>query len=70
VVFAPSLRLAEALGAPDPPVKAAAVRTNFADFDIIDIVRVRGGRIVEHWNVVDQVSLLRQLRVVPVPAQA
>jgi predicted ester cyclase len=40
------------------------------EFDVIDIVRVRGGRIVEHWNVVDQLSLLRQLRVVPVPAQA
>jgi predicted ester cyclase len=58
------------LGGDEIAVKAAAVRTNFADFDVIDIVRVRGGRIVEHWNVVDQLSLLRQLRVVPVPAQA
>jgi predicted SnoaL-like aldol condensation-catalyzing enzyme len=58
------------LGGDEIAVKAAVVRANFADFDVIDIVRVRGGRIVEHWNVVDPLSLLRQLRVVPVPAQA
>jgi len=34
-------------------------------FDVIDIVRVRDGRMCEHWNVVDQLSLLRQLGVVP-----
>jgi steroid delta-isomerase-like uncharacterized protein len=37
-------------------------------FDVIDIVRVRDGRIVEHWNVVDQLALLRQLGAVPAPA--
>jgi steroid delta-isomerase-like uncharacterized protein len=34
-------------------------------FDVIDIVRVRDGRMCEHWNVVDQLALLRQLGVVP-----
>jgi steroid delta-isomerase-like uncharacterized protein len=29
--------------------------------DLIDIVRIADGRIVEHWNVVDQLGLLRQL---------
>ena len=33
--------------------------------DVIDIVRVREGRIVEHWNIVDQLSLLRQLGAIP-----
>ena len=29
--------------------------------EVIDIVRVDGGRIVEHWNVVDRLGLLQQL---------
>jgi len=29
--------------------------------EVIDIVRVRDGRIVEHWNVVDRLGLLEQL---------
>lgn len=32
--------------------------------DLIDIVRIADGRIVEHWNVVDQLGLLRQLGAV------
>ena len=34
-------------------------------FDLIDIVRIEDGRIAEHWNVVDQMGLMRQLGVVP-----
>jgi predicted ester cyclase len=33
------------------------------EFEVIDIVRVEGGRIVEHWNVVDRLGLLQQLGV-------
>ena len=33
-------------------------------FDVIDIVRIADGQIVEHWNVVDQLGLMRQLGVV------
>ncbi len=29
--------------------------------DVIDIVRVRDGRFVEHWNVVDQLAMLQRL---------
>jgi predicted ester cyclase len=29
--------------------------------DVIDIVRMADGRIAEHWNVVDQLGLMRQL---------
>jgi steroid delta-isomerase-like uncharacterized protein len=29
--------------------------------DVIDIVRVRDGRIVEHWNIVDLLGALRQM---------
>lgn len=34
-------------------------------FDVMDIVRIAGGQIVEHWGVVDQLGLLRQLGAVP-----
>jgi steroid delta-isomerase-like uncharacterized protein len=30
---------------------------------VMDFVRYRDGRIVEHWNIVDQAGLLRQLGV-------
>jgi steroid delta-isomerase-like uncharacterized protein len=30
-------------------------------FDVIDIVRIEGGRIRDHWNVVDAMSLMSQL---------
>jgi steroid delta-isomerase-like uncharacterized protein len=35
------------------------------EIHVIDIVRVAGGRIVEHWNVVDRLGLLQQLGVMP-----
>jgi steroid delta-isomerase-like uncharacterized protein len=35
------------------------------EIGVIDIVRVRDGRIVEHWARVDELGLLRQLGAVP-----
>jgi steroid delta-isomerase-like uncharacterized protein len=37
-------------------------------FDVIDIVRVRDGQLVEHWNVVDAMALMTQLGALPTPA--
>ncbi|HEY4397602.1 MAG TPA: ester cyclase [Acidimicrobiia bacterium] len=37
-------------------------------FDVIDVVRVRDGRFVDHWNVVDALGLMQQLGAVPSPA--
>jgi predicted ester cyclase len=37
---------------------------------VIDIVRVRDGRIAEHWNVVDRLGLLEQLGALPAAAGA
>jgi predicted ester cyclase len=37
---------------------------------LIDIVRVVDGRVVEHWNVVDNLGLLQQLGVLPSPGHA
>jgi steroid delta-isomerase-like uncharacterized protein len=34
-----------------------------ATIDVIDFVRVQEGKIVEHWNIVDQAGLMRQLGV-------
>jgi predicted ester cyclase len=36
------------------------------ELGVIDILRIRDGRIVEHWNQLDQLGLLRQLGVVSV----
>ena len=30
-----------------------------------DIMRVRDGKIVEHWNVIDQMSFMQQLGLIP-----
>src|SRR5690242_4455852 len=35
---------------------------------VIDIVRLKDGRIVEHWNVVDRLGLLQQLGALPEPS--
>jgi predicted ester cyclase len=46
----------EFMGIP-PTGRAVAV-------DVIDIVRYEDGKLAEHWNVVDQLGLMRQLGVV------
>jgi len=32
--------------------------------EVIDVVRVAGGQVVEHWNVADQLGWMRQLGVI------
>jgi steroid delta-isomerase-like uncharacterized protein len=34
-------------------------------FDVIDILRLKDGKITDHWNVVDQLRLMRQIGVIP-----
>jgi ketosteroid isomerase-like protein len=36
-------------------------------FELIDIVRIANGQIVEHWNVVDLLGLMRQLGALDQP---
>jgi steroid delta-isomerase-like uncharacterized protein len=33
----------------------------------IDVHRIRDGKLAEHWHVVDQLSMLQQLGVIPAP---
>lgn len=40
------------------------------EIHVIDIVRVAGGKIVEHWNCVDRLGLLAQLGALPQLAEA
>lgn len=35
------------------------------DIDVIDILAVKDGKITDHWNVVDQLGLMKQLGVLP-----
>ena len=39
------------------------------EIDVIDVLRFRGGRIVEHWGVADRLGMLQQVGVVPRPQQ-
>ena len=39
-------------------------------FQVIDILRLVDGRGTDHWNVVDQLGLLRQLGAIPEPEPA
>lgn len=39
-------------------------------FQFVDIMRVRDGRIIEHWNVVDQLNWMVQLGLIPDPSAA
>jgi steroid delta-isomerase-like uncharacterized protein len=36
---------------------------------VIEIMRIVGGKMVEHWNVVDNLGMMQQLGVVPPPEQ-
>jgi steroid delta-isomerase-like uncharacterized protein len=38
--------------------------------EVIDILRIAGGKAVERWGIFDQLGLMQQLGVGPVPAQA
>jgi steroid delta-isomerase-like uncharacterized protein len=42
---------------------------NAISVDVIDIVRVRDGKFVEHWNVLDTLALMRQMGAVAPPAE-
>ena len=39
------------------------------EVDVIDVMRLRDGRIVEHWGVADRLGMLQQVGVVPMPQQ-
>jgi predicted ester cyclase len=36
-----------------------------ATFDAFDLLRLRGGKVVDHWVVMDAAGLMRQLGVMP-----
>jgi predicted ester cyclase len=35
------------------------------DIEVIDILAVKDGKITDHWNLVDQLGLLKQLGALP-----
>lgn len=36
---------------------------------VISIVRIAGGKVVERWNITDQLSMMQQLGILPTPGQ-
>jgi len=39
-------------------------------FGVIDIIRFSGGKVVEHWGLMDSMSMMQQLGVIPEPGQS
>ncbi|HTX70302.1 MAG TPA: ester cyclase [Thermoleophilia bacterium] len=39
------------------------------EIDIIDIVRFRDGKMVDHWGVADRLGMLQQVGVMPAPGE-
>jgi predicted ester cyclase len=40
------------------------------DIDFIDILRFKDGKLVEHWGVTDNLGMMQQMGVVPMPEVA
>jgi steroid delta-isomerase-like uncharacterized protein len=38
-------------------------------FGVLDIIRVAGGKFVEHWGQMDSMGLMQQLGAIPAPGQ-
>jgi predicted ester cyclase len=49
------------------PFMGAAPTGRKVEFSTVDVMRVRDGRIVEHWGVAELLSLLEQLGLVTLP---
>lgn len=39
-------------------------------FGVIDIIRISGGKVVEHWGQMDSMLMMQQLGAIPAPAEA
>ena len=39
-------------------------------FGVIDTVRIAGGKMVEHWGLMDNFRLMQQLGVIPAPGES
>ena len=38
--------------------------------DVMDLCRFSGGKIVEHWGLTDNLSMMQQLGAIPAPGEA
>ena len=39
-------------------------------FGVIDIIRIAGGKFVEHWGQMDSMGMMQQLGAIPTPGQS
>jgi predicted ester cyclase len=58
------LRL-RATGTHEGPFMGAPPTGRKLSVDVLDVCRMRGGRIVEHWGIPDHLSAMDQLGLIP-----
>jgi predicted ester cyclase len=46
------------------PLRGIAATGSKVTYGVFDILKIQGGKIVEHWGLADQLSLLRQTGVI------
>lgn len=55
-------------GTHEGEILGVAPTGNSVEFETLDIVRLAGGKVVEHWGVTDTMSLMQQIGAVPAEA--
>jgi predicted ester cyclase len=58
------------LAAIDAFLSPEFVTGNRVAFDVVDVLRVERGQILEHWCVVDRLALLQGVGALPAPVAA
>jgi predicted ester cyclase len=49
------------------PIMGRPATGKSIEIDIIDVMRLRDGKLVEHWGVADRLAMLQQLGLLPRP---
>lgn len=51
------------------PIMGRPATGRSIEIQILDVMRCRDGKLVEHWGVPDRLAMLRQLGLIPSPGQ-
>ena len=58
---------ARAYGDNTLPIMGMPATGRSIEIDVLDVIRFRDGKIVEHWGVADRLGMLQQLGLLPLP---